>query len=282
MEEASLDQGFDRLPFFFALCCALAAILSPSARATTFGPINVTEQIRRSQYFIHGRVVGSSWVEMERRLQRPFTHWRLQVIEQPVGNSLGSEVTIREAGGEIGGFGYHVAGSAKFSEGEEVFVTVRDTDEPNVKQIVGLTSGKYSVTPGADGKPQVRSALGFNVRDADGKNMGPKEFEAYAERVAAGKESNPEQDLWLNKQAVHDEDTVLDRMTQEALAFKNQGARKAPVIAQGGAHETTPQLNSVQNSPENTEEPRTGFGFWWIPAGLVLMLFSLVLFLRKR
>jgi hypothetical protein len=281
MEEASLDQGFDRLPFFFALFCVLTAIFSlPIAEATTFGPINVTEQIRRSQYFIHGRIVGASWVEMERRLQRPFTHWRLQVLAQPAGNTVGPEITIREPGGEIGGFGYHVAGSAKFSEGEEVFVTVRDTEENNVKELVGLTSGKYSVVPGADGKAQVRSALGFPVRDPSGKNMSPKEFENFAARVAQGKESENERNIWLNKEAVHDHDTVLEQRTKEAIALKNKGARTAPTTAQGGAHEATQELNSVQNSPENTEEPRTGFGIWWLAAGVVVAILVLLI-LRK-
>lgn len=277
MEEASLDQGFDRLPFFLFLALVWASV----AEATTFGPINVTEQIRKSQYFLHGRIRGAGWVEMERRLQRPFTHWRLQVLDQPVGSPVGNEVTIRQPGGEIGDLGYHVAGSAKFTDGEEVFVNVRDTDEANVKEVVGLASGKYSVAPGADGKPQVRSGLGFPVRDAGGKAMSPKEFLSLAERIADGRETEQDRNLMLNNKAVHDHDTVLERMTNEALALKEQGAKTASPTVQGGTNDTTQSLNSAQESPGSADEPKKGIGAWWmIFAGIAALAATLIL--RKR
>lgn len=275
MDEA-LDHGLDRLPFIFS--ALLGALFSFSAFATTFGPINVTEQIRQSQYFVHGKVTSAPWVEMERKVQRPYTHWRVQVLEQAVGASVGGEIIVREAGGELGGLGYHVAGSAKFREGEEVFVTVKDTEESNVKDIVGLASGKYSVEAGADGQPLVKSGLGIPVRDASGKPMSPREFQRFAERVARGQERESERNILLNNKPVHDHDPVLEKMTAEAR--QATPAASPPPPAPSPAKDAVPATIPVQQGSENTEEPNKGFGYWWIAAGMTLM--ALVVFFLRR
>lgn len=281
MEEASIDQGLDRLPFFFGTILLFALAIAP-ARATTFGPISPVEQMRRSQYFVHGRITSPPWVEMERRVQRPFTHWKLRVSSQPVGESLGEEITIRQPGGEIGEMGYFVAGSAKFQEGEEVFVTVRDTEENGVKEVVGLASGKYSVVPGADGRPIVRSGLGITLRGPGGKPLSPKEFLELAERVARGQETEEDRKLMVNQRPVHDHDPVLEQRTAEAKALQNQGTMTAPANTHGGVHETAQDLNSVQESRQISEEPKKGSGDWWIPVGIAVLALAAGLILFKR
>ena len=37
---------------------------------------------------------------------------------------------MRQPGGEIGDMGYHMAGTAEFSSGEDTFIALHDTDEP--------------------------------------------------------------------------------------------------------------------------------------------------------
>ena len=152
-------------------------VLGASANATTFGPIPVYEQARGSQYYVRGQVASGPTVSMEQRLGRPYTYWTLQLSDQPLGEPLGSIVSIRQPGGEIGELGYHVAGTADFVIGEEVFVALRDTDEPGVKEVVGLASGKYRVQV-KEGKSVVMSGLGLPVIARDGSSLGPEEFSA--------------------------------------------------------------------------------------------------------
>ena len=140
MEEAALDHGADRLPFSF-FWRLLVVPISLLFLGTTFGPIPLAEQIRHTKYMVHGKIFTDAWIEKDRKSQRPYTHWKLQVLDSASQEKLEGEVTFREAGGEMDGVGYHVAGSAHFLKGEDVLVILKDSDEPSFKDLVGLASG---------------------------------------------------------------------------------------------------------------------------------------------
>lgn len=210
MEEATLDHGLDRLPFlslpfplhFFTalLVFCFSFFFAPSVVfATTFGPISLSDQINSTQYMLHGRIVGNSWVVENRENRRPYTHWKLQVITQPKGENLGKEVILRQPGGELGEMGYHVAGTATFRAGEEVFVNVRDTEDPQAKEVLGMASGKYTVERSESGKPQLRSGLGFLLKDEEGNPYTVDSFLAYTERILAGKATEGDKSVMVTK-----------------------------------------------------------------------------------
>lgn len=273
MEEQAMDHGAERLPFFAVL--ALLFLFSPCAWATTFGPINVADQIRKSQYFLHGKITQGPWAEMERRLGRPFTHWKLQISEQFTGPSLGAEVIIRQPGGEIGEMGYRVAGSANFSVGEEVFVTVRETDEPGIKEVVGLSSGKYKVDK-TNGE-KIQNGIGFPVQ-VNGKNLSAKEFSQLATRISKGIETESDKNIILNQNFSQDHDPVLDAAVKEALDAKTKN------------NPTTEAVQSAKNTEEShqealpsTEESKDS-GVWKLPVLIALFVFlaGVVIILRKN
>jgi hypothetical protein len=288
MEEASLDHGLDRLPFFNGphpvFFLLISFFLCPFASATTFGPITVAYQVKSANYVVHGRIVGASWVAAERESGRPYTYWKLAVIDQPKGPSLGSEVTIREPGGEIGGLGYHVAGTAQFRGGEEVFVSLKDTSEPGAKEVVGLVSGKYTVEKSENGGSEVRSGLGFLLRDPQGHPFSPEAFHALVKRIAEGNASPSDLTVFVNKEVAHE---------PEPEPFVNVGPRsgnrggKAPLPQKETGAATSPlqkeekAQTSVQPTSAPAEEKEGSFPpALWILAGLAVLAGAVYLLKR--
>jgi hypothetical protein len=284
MEEASLDHGLDRLPFLSGLrlpsLIFLAFLFPFSVFATTFGPITVAFQVKSANYVVHGRIVGASWVAAERESGRPYTYWKLAIIDQPKGPPLGSEVTIREPGGEIGGLGYHVAGTAQFREGEEVFVSLKDTSEPDAKEVVGLVSGKYTVEKSENGGLQVRSGLGFLLRDPQGHPFSPKTFSALVKRIAEGNARPEDLNVFVNKEVAHEpEPEPFENIaSQNGKNAPLQKETKAPLPT---ASKEEKNQTSIQPTPTPAEEKEGSFSpALWILAGLAVLA-GAVYFLKR-
>jgi hypothetical protein len=272
MEEATLDHGLDRLPFFFLFLLFFAY----PASATTFGPITVVGQVRYASYVVHARVNGAAWVAEERESRRPHTYWKVRVLDQANGDKLGPELTIRQPGGELGGMGYHVAGAAQFRDGEEIFVSLEDTNEAHVKQVVGLASGKYTVERDEGGQAVIRSGLGAVIRDAGGTPLSPEKFTALVRRIAAEKDTEEDKNVFVNKAVAHERTPpppTSPTGTASALAPSPLQPSSPP------APENGPK--PVEESPPPAEEPKSSS--WWIYAALaVLGLAAGTVYLRNR
>jgi hypothetical protein len=253
---------------------------SPSANATTFGPIPVYKQAENTQYYVHGRVLTNGRAAMESIVHRPYTYWEVQVSEQLQGRTLPSQLTVREPGGEIGDMGYHVAATADFTAGEEVFIALHDTDEGNVKEVVGLASGKYSVVPGKDGKPVVRSGLGLPVSGPDGAPLSPEEFGNLLHRIARGLATDADKTIFVSRNTTHEED--IPPSSAPTAPAADLRAEPVPV---GAAAPVKPEdvtktaPNALRQSGAASEENTTGSSQWgWLIAigalvGLILGLF---------
>jgi hypothetical protein len=260
------------------------------ALATTFGPIPVYKQAENSQYYVHGRVVSGPETRMEPRLGRPYTYWAVEVSEQPLGDPLGDRVTVREPGGEVGDMGYHVAGTAEFTAGEEVYIALHDTDEaPGIKEVVGLASGKYRVETGAGGKPVVRNGLGVPVTGSSGVALSPDEFSALLRRVAAGETTEADRTIFVTRKPSHELEETAFARALPAARRPAEGAASAPAPASHTDQETKPSKpaldegNPIQQSASQTEETSTGSSSWgWVIALGVLVGLVLGLFLALR
>lgn len=275
MEEMARDHGIDRLLIFFIL------FFPQLSFATTFGPIDVSHQIRDSQYFLHGKIIEGPWAEMERDLGRPYTHWRLQITEQFTGTSLGTEVIIRQPGGEINGMGYAVAGSAKFSGGEDVFVNVRDTHDPKVKEVVGLASGKYKVT-NTGGAQKIQNGIGFPVQ-VSGKNLSSDEFAQLARRLAKGTETGTEKKIILNSHFEQDHDPVLENQINEALELKKQAISQGKIPKETEANQSPKNKEDIHQEASPASEESNDSGSWKLPVIFALFAFAVgVIFILRR
>ncbi|RZA08315.1 MAG: LPXTG cell wall anchor domain-containing protein [Proteobacteria bacterium] len=279
MEEAPLDHGIDRLPFLVAF---LLLIIPTFSQATSFGPMTISNQVDNARYFTRGRVVGGSWVAEERQTKRPYTYWKVQVTGQLKGASLGPEVTVRQPGGEIGEMGYHVAGTATFKEGEEVFLALRETSE-TAKEITGLASGKYSVERGANGEPVVRSALGFDVKDTEGRPFSPEGFAAFVRKIASGNANEEERNVFLNKDVTHDHSPEVDRGVEEAKRLMKANTAAVTGVKESPSESPAQSESSPQETPAQTEEQTGSSSTVWVVAGVILgFLFIGIWFFRRR
>lgn len=232
----------------------LSLSFSPKiAVATSFGPISLVDQARSAQYIVRARVLTPGNSSLERTSRRPYTYWKIAVLEQPLGNELGGEVDIRQPGGEVGDLGYRVAGSANFQAGEEVFVSLRDTDDGDVKEVVGLASGKYTVE---DGGKAVHSGLGPAILGPDGNPLTADEFTQVVRRIASGRETQKDKTIFVNRMSLQDG----HNHGQNPHAHGISSPASSPVNAVDQN-----QANTFKPSPAEPEKLSTGTsGFWWI------------------
>lgn len=266
-------------------------LVTVEALATTFGPIPVVQQAEHSQYFAKGTIVGAPWVEMEPRERRPYTYWRVRVADQQIGEPLGETVVIRQPGGEIGDMGYNVAGAASFREGEEVFVALRSTDQANdVKEVVGLSSGKYRVERGPSGEPVVINGLGLPVTGSDGKWLSPEEFRKLLLRVAKNESTDADRSVFVNRNPTsqHAQTEMEQKRESEAAKFLASARTDSNTGAGAGGNPDAKKVanaeNEIQKRAPSSEEQSTGSptGVWVLAAFLLLALAgTMVLILRK-
>lgn len=277
------------------LLAGLFFILCHPSFATTFGPIPVVDQALNAQYFVRAYILGSSWTKMEPNLKRPYTYWKISIREQPIGKNIGNEITVRQPGGEIGETGYHVAGVAEFAAGEDVFLPLHDTDEPDqsIKEVVGLASGKYRVETGRDGKQTVVSGLGIPITGSGGRLFSPEEFSALLHRINRNEISEEDKNVFVSRKSTNDHQDGIQAEARErevrSLMQRSPADANSAKTAAATSVETTVDPDhsgpkSIQESQVESEEPSTGssVGSWVFAAIVVLgLLVGLVLILRR-
>ncbi|MCO5144294.1 MAG: hypothetical protein M9962_14495 [Oligoflexia bacterium] len=268
MEEANKDQGADRLPFFFLLIFFVHSIAS----ATTFGPILLTQQIQNADILVRGKIVGSSWVEMERTVNRPYTYWRLDITETLKGTPP-TNISIRQPGGELGEMGYHVAGTAKFSPDEDVFVYLRETSENGVYEVIGLASGKLTV----EKTGRLKTGLGVDLQQ-DNTYLTAESYRALAKRVVQNAVTSEDQKVYTNRTTRHDEKTPLDKQN-----FNRNTPLNTNTYTDSHTHELTLKENTqdAQESLPMAEKVRGSSIFWWLLLGSIFVIPTAIFLIRK-
>lgn len=269
MEEAALDHGLDLLPIFIGL------FLFPLfASATSFGPISVEQQATNAEYIVRGQILGASWVEEERQSRKPYTHWKLKILEQLKGDPLGEETIIRQPGGELGGMGYHVAGSANFGPGEEVVVNIRSTEISEIKEVLALASGKYTVekTPQGD---FLRSGLGFLLVDPKGNSLTLKEYSDLVKRVVDGRSTDEDKNVFVNKSLTHSHPEV---QTNSSPPLKIAAKKTPSKLTENPAPQ---DAISHQESPPPAEKKEGSLWIFFTIAGGVFLLLALLIALKR-
>lgn len=261
--------------------------------ATTFGPISVVEQAANSQYYVHGIVAGASWAEMEPRLNRPYTYWRITVTEQLYGDPLPTDLIVRQPGGEIGETGYHVAGSAELTNGEDVFLALHDTDQnATVKEMVGLASGKFRVEKNTAGEKVVMSGLGLPVTGGDGKMLSPDDFKELLKRIARKQTTEADRNVFVSRNPSHEvEQSQESKNREEDAKILRATGVVGPRTENGGSQADRASVpvgkseaNRVEESTPGSEENSTGSkaAVWIIAAVLLLALLGGLVYALRR
>jgi hypothetical protein len=130
----------------FAAACAAVVLMSAALHATVVLPIEFRELVTSSAVIVHGRVTDarSAFVDDRRAVD---TFVTVTVDEYFKGN-LGTHVTFRVPGGQIGRYKTVFVGAPEFSEGDEIVVFLR-TPSGGVPFVTGLSQGAFRVLPDA-------------------------------------------------------------------------------------------------------------------------------------
>lgn len=143
-----------------------AILLVPSVvLATVVIAETIEEMVTATPVIVRGRVLQVQ-PQLEESSGRINTYADLQVIDVLKGPRLGS-VLVKQPGGELGNRGTHVAGVAKFKEGQDSVLFLEPSNEPNVYFVRGLAAGKVDLEKSPKGELRA-------VRHLDGLAFAPK------------------------------------------------------------------------------------------------------------
>lgn len=233
---------------FQVIALSIATSTIP-AQATSFGEVAVVGQIKEAPFVFRGRI-GRKWTEKEPESGKPYTYWNLAISDVMRGDYREPEVVVRQPGGEIDTIGYTVAGSANFSDGEEVVVMAGNTKEsPTVKEVIGLTSGKYTVNE----KGGLKNGLGLELKNAAGHFMSVDDLAALVDRVEKNRVTPDDERIKLNPAGVfaqrHEFEGHPEHATEDllpaAVSASTTDARVANPAPQTG--------KSLDASPQSSE-----------------------------
>jgi hypothetical protein len=170
-----------------ALIAASPLAMSP-VWATSFISRPLPETTQKTPTLVRGKI-GSSysdWVKMPEGGRRIYTFYELQVTEVFKGDPKpGKSIQIRELGGEKDGIGLQIAGTAQFSPGEDVVVTLGEKNPDGTYDLRGLMTGKFGIEKDPSGNEILVGATGDDADSAPADHHGPWTLSEFRKMVAS-------------------------------------------------------------------------------------------------
>lgn len=249
--------------FLFSLICLFTTL----AQATTFAPTPATRQIEFAQYIVKGTVLSQEVRKAEDNGQ-PHTYWNLRIDETLKGDDLGDEVTVRQPGGEIDGIGFKVAGSAELRVDEPVVLTIRDTREGEIKEIVSLSMGKFTLET-ENGETFLKNGLGFYLRDGENRKISYPNYKKLVDRVMRAdlKDSDKKIILTPRKHTIYPGFRKPEPRKPQQKQVDIKKTREAPQKA--------PALQKPDKAADKPVEPFSAGNQWPLSVKIILSLFAL-------
>lgn len=170
------------------------------AWATTFVSRPLSETTQKSPTLVRGKVNSSGysdWVKTPDGGRRIYTYYEIQVSEVFKGDpKTGTSIQIRELGGEKDGVGLQIAGTAQFSPGEDVVLTLGEKNADGSYDLRGMMTGKFSITRDQAGNEILLGATGEDIEGSADEHHGPWTLSEFRKLVASQSatshsESNP-------------------------------------------------------------------------------------------
>jgi hypothetical protein len=148
------------------LLCLISLLGLPRiGGATSFVEVPFEETVSDAPIVVRGKVGGkrADWGRGSDGRDRIYTYFDLTIQERLKGDpGRQDQILMRELGGEVGGVGMQVSGTAQFQEGEDVVVflspPVEDSKGRTSFDIRGMMMGKYSVIKDQNGQEILEGA----------------------------------------------------------------------------------------------------------------------------
>jgi hypothetical protein len=126
--------------------CAGLGLFSPVAEATTVLKLNEAQLVKKSDLIVRGTVesMKSVWVLNKSTI---VTLVKIRVAEEVLKRKVGTHITVRIFGGQIGKYKVNLPGNVSFMKGNEVVLVVESSKYLPKGQylMVGLTQGKWVI-----------------------------------------------------------------------------------------------------------------------------------------
>jgi hypothetical protein len=112
------------------------------AHATVLLPADLSDLVAESTAIVHGRIldVRAEWAEGRRRIDSFVTLGAATYLK----GSLGSSVTFKVPGGQLGAYRSVMVGAPSFAVGDEVILFLGNRG-PSVPYVLGLSQGVFRV-----------------------------------------------------------------------------------------------------------------------------------------
>lgn len=248
-----------RLSRVFALPALIAAVLVTAmpARATTFFEQPFPESVKQAPIIVRAKVGASTvdWGLSQDGAKRIYTYYDIQVDEVFKGKVAGTNLKMREMGGEKDGLGMHVAGAAQFERGEDVVMMLNERNLDGSYDVLGLMTGKYNIRQNESGK---ETLVGFGIQgEGDGHDHGNR-----GSQTGTGDEK--EWTLEGLRQLVREQAVAADSAASSQNSASNAGLQNpssAPPSTGISSANPAPQLQSA-SSGEPADSPQFGFPLW--------------------
>lgn len=120
-----------------------AAILTPSAQATSFAPLTIEQFTDASTYIVEGKV-SEVWTELDPVHSVVWTRARVEITTTLKGPDSPTTLIVNSLGGVFGDFDFYVPGMAVFSVDEDVLLFL-DTLSDGRLVPVSKFLGKYTI-----------------------------------------------------------------------------------------------------------------------------------------
>jgi hypothetical protein len=156
-----------RFLFCLAALCALGA--AATLQGTVLLPIEFRELVTSAPVIVHGRVtdVRAALVDGRRAVE---TYVTLEALDYMKGD-LGTHVTFRVPGGQIGRYRTIFIGAPQFAEGNEVVLFLK-AERASLPSIIGLSQGAFRVMPDArTGRRMVTTPIVVGAIGAEPKRV---------------------------------------------------------------------------------------------------------------
>ncbi len=178
------------MSFRTSLKAAVLALALPAlAWATVVVEMSFEELARKAPLVVRGTVgsVQASWDEGQRRI---WTYAEVKVAE-PLKGRAAPTLLVKQPGGVVGPVGQAVAGTARFSPGEETVLFLEPAvDEPGAYVVLGLAAGKVDLEKRLGQRLAVRRLFGLSFAKPGERTVRPVNeverlgtAEAFLERV---------------------------------------------------------------------------------------------------
>ncbi|MEK6578401.1 MAG: hypothetical protein AABZ55_04170 [Bdellovibrionota bacterium] len=215
----------------------LAALLACSqALATSFYQRPFSETVQDAPQIARGHI-GMTYVDWARSpdgTKRLFTYYELTIDEIIKGTISSKSIQMRELGGEKDGIGMQVAGTAKFTRGEDVVVFLGDKNLDSSYDVRGMMMGKYNIN--IDEKGQ-ETLVGPGLTAPSGSGI------VHDDGHAPGQDDTQVQTTWTMealRQLVRDQGGGKKPSESGVVSSKIPGLKVTPPKDQGGVNRSPP------------------------------------------